>query len=459
MRAVKLDLDGWGKFRSRPCRVYRPERTAEATQLLTIAQEKSWIARGLGRSYGDSALNDQGGTVLTERLDRMIDFDTATGELYCESGVSFADILKVFLPRGWFPPVTPGTKFITLGGAIAADIHGKNHHVDGSFGQFVKSLELLTGRGDVLRCSPEENAQAFWATVGGMGLTGLILRARFQLIPVQTSFIKVTYKRARNLGEALSLLAQDDQSYRYSVAWIDCLATGQSLGRSVLMRGNHALGSDLPPRLQANPLALSRAKRLSIPFNFPGFVLNPLSIKIFNNLYYFRNRDGVKLQDYDSFFYPLDQIGHWNRMYGKRGFIQYQALLPPEHAERGMAKLLEQISSSRQASFLAVLKSTGKADPGLLSFTGPGFTLALDLPNTGRKLAELVARLDEIVLSHQGRLYLAKDSLMSRETIARMYERIPEFLKIKSELDPSQRFISDQGRRLGLIAEPAAPAL
>ena len=205
MRAEEQVLGGWGNFLPCHCRVYRPEHAAEAKKLMTMAEEPSWIARGLGRSYGDSAVNEQGGTVLTERLNRMIDFDPATGEVYCEAGVSFADLVRVFLPRGWFLPVTPGTKFVTIGGAIAADIHGKNHHVDGAFGQFVTSLELLTGNDEVLACSPGENADVFWATVGGMGLTGLILRARFRLIPVETSFIKVDYHRTRNLDEAFSL--------------------------------------------------------------------------------------------------------------------------------------------------------------------------------------------------------------------------------------------------------------
>jgi FAD/FMN-containing dehydrogenase len=419
--------------------------------------ESSWIARGLGRSYGDSALNpaSSGGTVLLDDINHLAAFDPATGAVTCAAGVSFAELIDVFLPRGWFLPVTPGTKFVTVGGAIAADIHGKNHHVDGTFGRFVDSLDLLTADGEVLTCSPSERADVFWATIGGMGLTGVILRATFRLRKVESAYVNVDYRKAKNLDEAFDLFQEGDQAYRYSVAWVDCLASGENLGRSVLMRGDHAAVADLPPSLRSRPLALRAKRTKSIPFNFPSFVLNPWSVKAFNALYYARHHDGRKLVSYDAFFYPLDGILHWNRMYGRRGFIQYQALFPPESSRAGMRALLEAIAGSRMASFLAVLKSTGAANPGLLSFPKPGHTLALDLPNAEARLRNLVERLDAIVLEHGGRLYLAKDAMMSSGTFSRMYEKLDEFRGVRQRLDPRGRFSSAQARRLGIVGNAA----
>ena len=454
MRAVNQVLNGWGNYTPCQSRVFRPERIRELFELMRNGdQEPSWIGRGLGRSYGDSALNPRGGTVLFERLDRLIDFDPQTGMVTCEAGVTFEALIRIFLQRGWFLSVTPGTKYITVGGAITSDIHGKNHHVDGTFSQFVESFDLLTGTGEVLTCSRSENTDAFWATVGGMGLTGLILRGRFRLLPVESAYLHVDFQRARNLDEAFALFQEGDQAYRYSVAWVDCLASGASLGRSVLMRGNHAAVAELPPRWRQSPSTVPLRRQHSVPFNFPDFALNPLCVKLFNALYYARNRDQQKIVDLDAFFYPLDALRHWNRMYGKRGFIQYQALFPPKSSRSGMIALLEAISRSRMASFLAVLKVTGAAGDGLLSFPKPGHTLALDLPNTGSRLRALIQRLDQIVLDHDGRLYLAKDATMSREAFSRMYERLDEFRRVKARLDPANRFVSAQARRLGIVEE------
>jgi FAD/FMN-containing dehydrogenase len=447
-----MTLNGWGNTTPALCRVLRPERGRDLRAIVALdGDNRGLIARGLGRSYGDSALNDGGRVVLDQKLDRLIGFDPEAGVLECEAGVSLGELIDVFLPRGFFPSVVPGTKFVTVGGAIAADIHGKNHHVDGTFGNFVESIELLTGTGEILTCSREQNADAFWATVGGMGLTGLILSARLRLRRVESAYLHVDYHKARNLDHALELFGQGDREFRYSVAWIDCLAKGEALGRSVLMRGDHAPADDLPGPLRASPLTIRPKRKKSIPFNFPGFVLNPLSIKAFNALYYSRHKDGRKLVDFDTYFFPLDGIFHWNRMYGRRGFIQYQALFPTSTAREGMIELLEAIAKSRMASFLAVLKTTGPANEGLLSFPKPGLTLALDLPNSGRKLRELVGRLDEILLKHDGRLYLAKDATMSRETFERMYDRAGEFRRIKMCLDTRGRFASTQARRLGLV--------
>jgi FAD/FMN-containing dehydrogenase len=409
-----------------------------------------FVARGLGRSYGDSATNAGGGVILQERLDRLIDFDPQAGVLECEAGVSLATIVEHFLPRGFFLPVTPGTKFVTVGGAIAADVHGKNHHVDGTFGRAVESLRLLTANGDVITCSAEQEPEIFWATVGGMGLTGVILSARFRMLPVQSAYINVRYDRAANLDRALELFGSSDATHRYSVAWIDCLSSGASLGRSVLMRGDHVPAADLPGPYRADPLAVSSKRKKKVPFNFPGWALNTQSVRLFNATFYARHGDGDKIVDYDTFFYPLDGVLHWNRIYGKRGFIQYQALIPPEKSRAALVELLEKLSASGMSSFLAVLKATGPANPGMLSFPFPGHTLALDLPNTGESLIRLVASLDAILLRHGGRLYLAKDSVMSRQTFEAMYPELPHFKQVKARLDPGQIFVSSQARRLGI---------
>ena len=342
------------------------------------------IARGLGRSYGDSATLENGTVVLGSRLNRMLAFDAERGVLTCEAGVSFADVLETFVPRGYFLPVTPGTKFVTVGGAIAADIHGKNHHVVGSFGNFVESFELWTGNDELIRCSRDENADVFWATIGGMGLTGYIVTASFRMLPIESSWMRVNYRQVANLSELLRLVTAGGESPTYSVAWIDCVARDAEMGRAVLIEAEHARLADLVSGSADSPLEVPKPRTLNVPFNFPGFVLNSLSVGLFNAIYYRMHptRSDV-FTSYEPFFYPLDGIGNWNRIYGKRGFIQYQALLPLETSAEGIPKVLDEIVRSRLASFLAVLKRTGDANPGLLSFCQPGITLALDLPNAG----------------------------------------------------------------------------
>ena len=340
------------------------------------------IARGLGRAYGDSSLNRDSGVLLQTRRNCFLSFDARAGIVECEGGVSLAEIIWHLQPRGWFLPTTPGTKFVTVGGAIAADVHGKNHHVDGSFGQHVVDLRLLLADGRVVTCGPTQQSALFWATVGGMGLTGVIVSARVRLIPVETAYYNVTYRRTHDLDETLDSFAATDRNFRYSVAWIDCLASGRRLGRSVIMSANHALVGDLPRRLATQPLIVPERSVRSVPFFFPSFALNSLSVRAFNALYYAANPSRQTIVDYDTFFYPLDRVLHWNRIYGRRGFVQYQVLFPPETSRRGLVELLEQISRSRRASFLAVLKSSGPASPSPLSYLYPGHTLALDLANT-----------------------------------------------------------------------------
>ena len=418
---------------------------------LISGEPKDFIARGLGRAYGDSAINDESGVLVQTQRNHFLQFDPKSGLLECEAGVSLADVIDVFLPRGWFLPTTPGTKFVTVGGAIAADVHGKNHHFDGSFGKFVRQLHLLTASGETVICGPEENTELFWATVGGMGLTGIILRATFQLISVESAYYHTTFRRTKDLEETLNCFETLDQEFRYSVAWIDCLATGKSLGRSVIMLANDAQAHDLPSKLRDQPLVVPSRGERSVPFHLPGFTLNKLSVKAFNALYYGTHGDGEKYLDYNTLFYPLDSIRHWNRIYGRRGFVQYQALFPRETSRLGLAELLEALTKFGRASFLAVLKASGEEGQGLLSYLYPGHTLAVDLPYTGEDLRRVVAELDQILLKHGGRLYLAKDTLTTAETFAQMYPRLTEFKKVKRQIDPQHRFVSSQARRLGLL--------
>jgi FAD/FMN-containing dehydrogenase len=451
-RASEMELSGWGNVIRQRAQVFRPEKRSEITQVLNQIDLNTVIARGLGRSYGDAALNDNGVVLLDTRLRRFISFDPATGALECEAGTTLGEIIDVFLPRGFFPPVTPGTRFVTIGGALAADIHGKNHHRDGSIAHFLDSFDLLKADGQVLHCSREQNSDAFWATIGGMGLTGIILQARLRLVTVETGYVAVDFRKTADLDQTLSAFANDDANYQYSVAWIDCLARGAQLGRSVLMRGNHARRTDLPVEFHDRALRPPPVRHRTIPFNFPSFALSSVTVRMFNSRYYSRHEDGRQILHYDEFFYPLDSVEHWNRVYGRRGFYQYQAVFPMKDADRCLRELMEMISASGAASFLAVLKAMGNQSGGLLSFPMPGLTLALDLPNTGGKVVNLLRDLDQIVLRFGGRVYLAKDAIMARETFEAMYPNLPRFKEIKQYLDPANRFSSSLARRLGIGA-------
>jgi FAD/FMN-containing dehydrogenase len=448
MNSIRKTIAGWGRFPRAECELFRPEKQRE---LQSLTQERSTLlARGLGRSYGDAALNESA-TILQERFNHFLKFDDATGILECEGGVSLAEIIDVFLPRGWFLPVSPGTKFVTVGGALACDIHGKNHHAVGAFSNFVEAFDLLVASGETLRCSHTENAAAFWATVGGMGLTGIITRAQLRLLQVQSAYIKVETERLENLNATLSRF-ESDENYQYSVAWIDCLATGNSLGRAVLMRGHHAAPHELStPGAQSAPLESPSKRSKIVPLDFPDFALNPFSVKAFNAAYYAAHPTKTSIVDFDSFFYPLDTIENWNRIYGARGFIQYQVALPRETSRAGLTQLLEKISSSGHASFLAVLKTFGKANAAPLSFPFAGHTLALDIPMTD-DLPNFVRELDAITLKNNGRVYLAKDALLSPENFRKMYPRYEEWRAVKTQLDPDEKFTSAFSRRLEITA-------
>ena len=445
-------LSGWGRYPVEECFIAKPSTVMDVQMLLKKNKEiKNWIVYGLGRSYGDTPLNKNGGVIIFTKWNHFISFDVQSGILECEAGVSFNEILDIVVPRGYFLPVTPGTKFVTVGGAIANDVHGKNHHVDGTFSEFVKDFTLLTASGEIVRCSRSENSELFWATIGGLGLTGIILTVRFQLIPIETTYIDVHYQRAKNLDEALLLFNQSDEKYQYSVAWIDCLAKGSSLGRCVLMRGNHAKLEQVD--LKQRKMQTQNKNKISIPFDFPSFALNSFSIKAFNAIYYnIHPKNEKKIVDYEKFFYPLDSILHWNRMYGKRGFIQYQVVFPLESCQAGLTKMLERLSESKRSSFLAVLKSSGDENQGLLSFPKRGFTLALDIPYDD-SLFDFLKSLDELVISYGGRVYLAKDSTLSPEHFKVMYPKVNEFRRIKEKIDPNHLFSSSMARRLGILED------
>lgn len=454
-RSRAIELSGWGNVSYQRANVFRPEKWGDVRAAVadgSAAGTAGVVARGLGRSYGDAALNQGGAVLLDTRLNRFTAFDPATGTLECEAGVSFKDLVDVFLPRGFFPPVTPGTRHVTVGGAVAADVHGKNHHRDGSIANFVDGFDLLTANGQTLRCSRRENADAFWATLGGMGLTGVILSVRMRLRPVETSYVVVDNKKTADLDETIAAFEQGDGDYQYSVAWIDCLARGRALGRSVLMRANHAKVADLPVGLAERPFHPRAERRRNVPFHLPAFALSRFTVRMFNNRYYAGHADGRHVEHCENYFYPLDSVRNWNRVYGRRGFYQYQAVFPTAEGPRCLRELMERISTGGAAAFLAVLKTMGPESGGLLSFPTPGLTLALDVPNAGDRTVSLLHELDRIVLKAGGRVYLAKDACLTRETFEAMYPSLPRFKQVKAELDPQNRFSSSLGRRLGIGA-------
>jgi FAD/FMN-containing dehydrogenase len=450
-------LSGWGRYPVESCHVFRPEKRSEVAATLASGLQPSYIPRGLGRSYGDAALNENAGVIWPILLNRFLSFDSASGVLECESGVSLAEIIRYFLPRGWFLPVTPGTKFVTVGGAIAADIHGKNHHQDGSFSNFVLDFRLLAPTGEVLLCSPAAHPEIFWATVGGMGLTGVVLSARLRLRRVDSAYVFVDFHKAPNLDDALATMDASDERYAYSVAWIDALATGKTMGRSVLMRGNHAAAAQLPARLRNPQSGIGNGPtnptrpQWNLFMDFPSGTLNRLTVKAFNTVYYAVHRTSPRqLVNFEKFFYPLDAIDQWNRMYGKRGFVQYQIALPQASGRAGLRTILDRLARSGRASFLAVLKRFGDAGPGLLSFPLRGYTLALDIPVAGG-LVPFLHELDRMTLDYGGRIYLAKDAVLRAEDFAAMYPKLESFRAIQRKLDPMRLFSSSLARRLKIV--------
>ena len=422
---------------------------AQLAELLATAGPRGVIARGLGRSYGDAAQNGGGVVVDMTTRHRVLSVDTQTALVEVEAGTSLDDLMRLLLPLGLFVPVTPGTRQVTVAGAIAADIHGKNHHVDGSFGRHVESLDLLVADGAIRRLTPQ--SALFWATVGGMGLTGVILRATLRMKRVESAYCVVDTERCTNLDELLQRMTAADHHYTYSVAWIDCLARGSSLGRSVLTRGSSAPVEALPAKLRDHALDFRPRQLATAPPVFPSGLLNRSTVAAFNTAWYHkapRARRG-EIQSIAAFFHPLDGVARWNRIYGPRGFLQYQFVVP-FGAEDTLRRCLELLSDAGQASFLAVLKRFGPGGAGHLSFPAPGWTLALDVPIGSPILNRLLDRMDEEVLAAGGRQYLAKDSRLPAAAIARMYPRLDEWRAVVRTIDPDRVFTSDLARRLGL---------
>jgi decaprenylphospho-beta-D-ribofuranose 2-oxidase len=446
-----VTLAGWGRVEPTVAHVCSPVDTSQVAVALKEAPSRGVIARGLGRSYNNAAQNDGGEVVVTTSLNKIFALDAEKGIVVCESGVSLEQLMISGLPAGWFVPVSPGTRQVTVGGAIAADVHGKNHHVAGSFAQHVDWLDLLLPDGQERRVTPAEEPRLFWATAGGMGLTGIVLRAAVRLKKVQTSRVRVDTVRTDDIDQAMAYLAETDHRYTYTVAWLDCLASGKHLGRSVITSGDFAQRFDLAPKDRVNPLDFRPGARLGAPRFCPPGLINRHTVALANEAWYRkapRRREG-EIQTIGTFFHPLDGIRNWNRVYGPAGFRQYQFVVP-FGAESTMRKSLERISRARAPSFVTVLKRFGPGNDGFLSFPMPGWTLALDFPARTPGLAKLLNSLDEDVLSAGGRVYLAKDSRVNPDMLSGMYPRLQEFRELRAELDPAGVMASDLSRRLRL---------
>jgi FAD/FMN-containing dehydrogenase len=419
----------WGRY-PKVDQEARKLHSREAPLPIEALEKKTFLPFGNGRSYGDVCLNEGGLLLDCRKLDHIIRFDDSMGVLRCEAGVLLSEILQLTVASGWFLSVTPGTQFVTVGGAIANDVHGKNHHGAGTFGRHVRCFELLRSDGTRLVCSPNENAEFYRATIGGLGLTGVITWAEIQLHKINNPYIHQESIRYKNLDEFFALARQSDQEYEYTVAWVDCLAKGAKTGRGLFVRGNHA------EYVEGKPARASR-RRLKFPVDPPFALINGLTLKLFNNLYYRKQRSEKvqRLKHYDAFFYPLDAIEAWNRVYGTKGFFQYQCAIPTEHMEDAIREILERIGRTGTGSFLAVLKLFGdKPSPGLLSFPMPGATLALDFPNKGEKTLRLLNQLDEVTRSVGGRIYPSKDARMRAEDFQNGY---PNWKMMEAYIDPN----------------------
>jgi FAD/FMN-containing dehydrogenase len=426
-------VSSWGRLRQVPHEVGRPAFLDQARAAASAGAPA--LCYALGRSYGDVCLNENGRLIVTDLLDRIVSFDRERGTVRAEAGLSFDRLLRVVVPHGWFLPVTPGTKFVTLGGAVANDVHGKNQEAAGTFGRHVRAISLARSSGEVLTLSPTENSELFAATIGGLGLTGVMLWVELQLIPIRSAMVETETLALENL-DGFFRVAAESCGWPYTVAWVDCLAKDAAAGRGLFIRGRHA---------EEGGFSVHRAPRLGMPFDAPGFLLNAHTIALFNAGYRRRSRVlGHHRVHYDPFFYPLDAIAHWNRLYGRRGFFQHQSVMPMAGAPDAMRKLLTLTAECGEGSFLMVLKLFGdKPSPGLLSFPMAGATLALDFPNKGESTRRLLDRMAEIVLAAGGRLYPAKDATMSGAAFRAGY---PDWRKLEAQRDPA--FLSDFWRRV-----------
>jgi len=455
--SVATLLTGWGRTAPSLAGVARPRGPDELAGLIATLPTRGLIARGLGRGYGDCAQNAGGLVVDALGMARLHSVDLASGLVSTDAGMSLDTLMRLLLPLGWFVPVTPGTRHVTVGGAIAADIHGKNHHVDGTFCAHVADFTLHTPTG-AMTVSAETDPELFWATAGGMGLTGVLGRVTLRMRPVETTSMRVDTERATDLDDVLTRMTDGDHRHEYSVAWIDCLARGASMGRSVLMRGRHARLDELAPKdqptcLSFNPRALAQA-----PPWVPSGLLNRLTVRTFNESWFAKapRMQLGRLVPLHSFFHPLDGVTGWNRLYGRRGFVQYQFVVPFGE-EDALRRAVARLSEARCPSFLAVLKRFGPANPGPLSFPIPGWTLALDIPVGPPSLGALLDGLDDLVAAAGGRVYLAKDSRLRPELLPTMYPRLDDWRRVRARVDPDRVLQSDLSRRLGLDLNEETP--
>jgi decaprenylphospho-beta-D-ribofuranose 2-oxidase len=455
-------LTGWGRTSPTAARVRTPASPEDVARALAEAGPRGALVRGLGRSYGDIAQNAGGLVLDLTRLSGVERLDTRAGTATVLAGTSIDDLLRSLVPGGWFVPVTPGTRFVTIGGAIANDVHGKNHHRDGSFGAHVVAFDMLTSDGTVRTVTPRSDPDAFAATVGGIGLTGAILRATIRLLPIRTSRVRVDTERAADLDDLMARMAAGDDAYRYSVAWLDCLTRGRSLGRGVLTRGDHAEPGELGARDARSPLAYAPRALPAVPPGVPRLV-SPLAARAFNEAWFRRapRERRSELQSIPSFFHPLDAVTAWNRLYGRAGFVQYQFAVP-FGAERVIQRVIEALVAANVPSFLGVLKRFGPG-AGMLSFPIAGWTLAIDVPAGVPGLQALLARFDEDVAEAGGRLYLAKDARLDARLLAAMYPELRRWRELRDRLDPNHLWRSDLARRLGLgagarVGSEVAPA-
>jgi decaprenylphospho-beta-D-ribofuranose 2-oxidase len=443
-------LSGWGRAAATAADVVPASDGDAVRRALAEANGRGVVARGLGRAYGDAAQNAGGRVIDATAMGRMLALDLENGVARVEAGVSLEQLIDAMLPSGWFLPVTPGTAFVTVGGAIASDVHGKNHHREGSFCEHVESLVLLTPDGERRELTAADDL--FWATAGGMGMTGVVLEATVRMTSVETAWVREDVERAENLDDCMARMDAHDDDYRYSVAWIDCLARGRRLGRSVLLRGDHARRDELPAKARGRALQRRRGLSLAAPPWVPAGLLRRETIAAFNEAYYRRapREERGRIVALDPFFYPLDSVRDWNRMYGSRGFLQYQFAVPFGR-EDALRDALERLSGQRVASFLAVLKRFGE-QRGLISFPMPGWTLALDIPAGSTGLAALLDGLDELVAAAGGRVYLAKDSRMRPDLLETMYPQLGRWRELQRSVDPRGVMRSDLARRVGLVA-------
>ena len=439
-------LSGWGRTAVTTALVARPPDASSVWSSL-LAAPGGVIARGQGRSYGDAAQCSGGLTIDTSGLGRIGALDEMVGTIEVGGGVSLHDLMRHLIPAGWFLPVTPGTRYVTVGGAIASDVHGKNHHRDGSFARHVVEMTIVTPSGTV-SVAPDRDAELFWATAGGMGLTGVVISAVLRLIPIQTSWMMVDSQRFTRLEDLMSTMEQTDDRYHYSVAWLDCTSGRNDGHRSVLSRGDHAPSSAIPGRLRGRSREIPGEPRVRVPRPVPGRLVNRLSVRALNETWFRASRDARgSIRSLAAFFHPLDGVNGWNLLYGPQGFVQYQFAVPPQRADV-IEGAVHTIASSGVPSFLAVLKRFGPGTPGPLSFSQEGWTLALDFPLGPPGLPALLDRLDDSVALADGRVYLAKDSRLRPELLPVMYPRLGDMARVRRRVDPEGVLASDLSRRL-----------